>query len=137
MEDLQKILTGMSKPEVPPLRHQEALTDLIIHCKRKATLSLWWLSVPVFIIGALVMKQLYKPRSTLWASIRELKGRHSTQSLILLFFLPLIVSILQIWQLRRLHFVRQSLWAGRTFAIWLYWLILFISLIIQIIYLCN
>ena len=81
MEDLQEILTEMSKPEVPNLKHQEAITDLIIRGKRKIALSLWWLSVPVFVLAALLMEQFYKPRSTVWSSIWKLKNVHSTQNL--------------------------------------------------------
>ena len=61
MEDLQEILSEMSKPEVQDLKHQKALADLIVRGKRKIVLSLWWLSVPVFVIAALLMEQFYKP----------------------------------------------------------------------------
>jgi hypothetical protein len=137
MEDLQQLLTGMSKPEVPHLKHQEALTDLIIRSKRKITLSLWWLSVPVFVIAVLLMEQAYKPGSTLWSSIRKLKDRHSTQSALLLFLLPLVVCAIQLLQLRKYHLIRQSPWRVRTNAIWVHLLLIFLSLITILIYLCN
>ena|GEM_PF-4032548 len=127
----------MSKPEVPPLKHQEALSKLIIQSKRKTVLSLWWLSVPVFMIAAFVMKQLYKPGSSLGASIREFKERHSIQALLLVFFLPLAVVAIQVWQLCRSGPGRQIRWAGRLIAGRLYWLIIIISGIILILYLCN
>lgn len=137
MEDLQKILTGMSKPEVPPLKHQEALSRLVIQGKRRMAVSVWWLAVPVFMVAAFVMKEFYKPGSTLGSSIRDFKERNFLLSFLLFVFVPLVVAGIQVRQICQPDPGRPFRWAGRLRAGWLYGLFLIISLVIIILYLCN
>ena len=57
-------LAEMTKPEIPQLKHEDMLGNAISNAKDKSVVSLWWLSVPVFIVLMLLMKSVYMPGTT-------------------------------------------------------------------------
>ena len=61
MENFEDKLTGMTKPEVTQLKHQDMLANSISKAKDKSVLSWWWLSIPLYIISMLITEDYCQP----------------------------------------------------------------------------
>lgn len=94
MEDLEKILADMSKPEIGNLKHQDLLAKNILNARRKTVLSWWWICIPLYVLSALIMKGFYKHSSSLAQNLSELAIKN--KYLVYLFFVgvPAIVIII-------------------------------------------
>ncbi len=105
MEDFEKKLFEMTKPEVTNLMHQELLADAIIKTKDKSALSFWWLSVPLYIIAALLMKTLFIPGTTLISNIHELESIQKYLSLIFFLIVPVVFIVINLLSVKRIYFL--------------------------------
>jgi len=76
MDDFEKTLLNMSKPEIPPLRHEEILSKALFMNRHRHAVSWWWLGIPLYIIGALIMKSMYSPGEGLLDGIRQLRDHN-------------------------------------------------------------
>ena len=61
MEKFEDILNQMSKPDVGELRHEEMLAKGITKVMARSRVSLWWVSIPVYLIVAFVIKSFFTP----------------------------------------------------------------------------
>jgi hypothetical protein len=92
MEDFEKMLTEISKPEVKLLRHQDLLAGKIVHTKNRNALSLWWLLVPLYIIVTLTMKTFYL-KTSFKHEIGLFRATNPIISFMLFLMLPALIII--------------------------------------------
>ncbi|MHA4811432.1 hypothetical protein ACX0G9_25250 [Flavitalea flava] len=126
----------MSKPKVSDLKHQDMLGDAISQAKRKMVLSIWWLSVPLFLITSLVMETLYKTGTTLNSGLHQLTAHNPILPVLSLLLLPMCIMLVNALHVTKVYRILRP---GRQELISMTWqnlLMIIISLIILIIYLC-
>lgn len=134
-QNFEKKLIDMTKPEISQLKHEDMLANTIINAKDKSVMSLWWLSVPLFIIMMLLMKSMYMPGSDLIANIHELAGRQKYMSLIFFLIAPSVLIILNALSVRKVYFLSGN---PRTIKflefVWLNMVIIVLCVFILVIY---
>ena len=134
-QNFEDILTQMTKPEVPEMKHEETLANLIIKTKSRAAVSFWWLCIPLYVITALVMKSFYVPGITFISVLHELTSTKSYTGILLFIVLPVVLitaNFLSIWQLFFLYSSLTKKGFVKTIAREL--IIIIISLLLLIIY---
>lgn len=101
MEEFEKILTQMTKPEISELKHMEALGKAISQSKSKLALSWWWLSIPTYVICMLLIKSHFMPHTTFSSNMHDMEGKFSFS---ILFFLvmPIVFIILNAFSIRKI-----------------------------------
>jgi hypothetical protein len=135
MENFEDKLSQITKPEVSQLKHQDMLANDIIKAKDKSVLSWWWLSIPLYIIAALLMKSAFMPHTTLIFNLHDLTSRDKYSSLLFFLVLPLIFIAINLISIRKIYFLSGS---PKTISflktIWLNILMIVCSILILIIY---
>lgn len=135
MDDFKEKLIQMSKPEVSQLRHQEVLANAVTRAKDQSALSWWWLSIPLYLIAALIMKSFFMPQTSFLTNIHELEDEGSYSSLFFFLVLPIAFIVLNVMAIRKAYFLSGSpRTIGFLKAVWFNVLILLASLLILIIY---
>ncbi len=104
MEEFEKKLIGLSKPEVSDLKHQKMLAEHIIHQKRKTALTWWWAFIPLYVIVALIMKSLYFPGHDLSSDLREFISVNQVLSVIIFGLLPGLTILLNFAGIKNIYF---------------------------------
>lgn len=125
----------MSKPEVTELKHENMLANAIIRAKDKSVLSWWWLSIPLYLIAALLMKSFFMRHSSLVSNMREMAVRDKITSTLIFLALPVIAIIMNFIDIRKIYILsgrHRSIIFFR--AIWLNLLMIAASILILIIY---
>ena len=135
MEDFEEKLMKISKPEISQLKHQDLLAKEIIEAKDKSVLSWWWLSIPLYVLLAFLMKSLYMPNTTFLTNIHDFSENQNLLSLLLFLFLPIIFIFINILNIRKIYFLSGS---PRTVsflkAVWFNIIIIAASILILFIY---
>lgn len=135
MENFEQKLTGMTKPQVSELRHEEMLSDAISRAKDKSVLSWWWLSIPVYIIAALLMKAFYMPHTTMVSNLHELTSREKYSSTLFFLVLPFFFIILSFISIRKIWFLSGSPTAINFLRqVWFNIIIIIVSVLVIIFY---
>jgi hypothetical protein len=135
-EILKKTLEKMKKPETPHLKHEDILADAIISAKDQSVVSLWWLSIPFFIIIMLLLKIVYMPGTTLIANFQELASRGKYMTLIFFLISPVLIIIVNGLTIRKIQYLSGSSKAVKFLeTVWLNILIITISVLTILIYL--
>lgn len=135
MENFEDKLTRMTKPEVTQLKHQNMLANSISKAKDGSVLSLWWLSIPLYIIAVLLMKTVFMPHTTLFSNLHDLTEKNKYSSLLVFLLLPLIFITINIISIRKTYFLLGSAWTVNFFkAVWANILVIICSIIVLIIY---
>jgi hypothetical protein len=135
MQNFEKKLTQMTKPEVSELKHQEMLANAIRKAKDKSVVSWWWISIPGYIIATLLMKTVFMPGTTLISNISDMVTREKYSSILFFLIVPIAFIIINIISIRKVHFLSGSpktlnfLW-----EVWFNVLIIIFSILILIIY---
>jgi hypothetical protein len=135
MKNFEEKLIEMTKPEVSQLKHQDMLENAITKAKDKSVISLWWLSIPFYLLAALIMKSRYVPHSSFISSFHELTESKGYLTIILFLATPVILIIVNTLSLRKLFHLygnTKATWFIRTVITPI--LIIFLSLLILIIY---
>lgn len=133
--EFEKKLKEMTKPSIPDLKHEDMLANAIVNAKDKSIVSLWWLSVPVFIILMLLMKSFYMPGSSLISNLRELTATQKNLSVFFFLISPLLLIIFNVSSIRRVHFLSGSPKSLNFLeAVWFNILIILVSVLIIVIY---
>ncbi len=101
-------LTEMTKPEIPHLKHEDILGNAIANAKDKSVLSLWWLSVPAFIVLMLVMKSVYMPGTTLISNMKEMELQNKYVSIVFFLVSPIVLIIINAFSIRKIYFLSGS-----------------------------
>jgi hypothetical protein len=125
----------MTKPEVSHLKHQDMLTDAIIKAKDKFVLSFWWLSIPLYIVAAFVMKSAFMPQATLYSSIHEFADKEKYLSILIFLVSPLTFIVLNTISIRKVYIMlggKATIEFIRT--VWLNFLIILFSVLTLLIY---
>jgi hypothetical protein len=135
MQNFEEKLNQMTKPEIPQLKHQDMLSNAITNAKDKSVLSWWWLSIPLYIIAALLMKSLFMPNTTLISNIHELASKERYTSVLFFFIVPVVFIALNVFSIRKIYFLSGS---PKTIMflveVWFNVLILILSILILVIY---
>lgn len=135
MENFEDKLTRMTKPEVTQLKHQNMLANSISKAKDGSVLSLWWLSIPLYIIAVLLMKTVFMPHTTLFSNLHDLTEKNKYSSLLVFLLFPLIFITINIISIRKTYFLLGSAWTVNFFkAVWANILVIICSIIVLIIY---
>jgi len=107
-QNFEKNLSEMTKPKITHLKHEDMLANAIINAKDKSVVSLWWLSIPVFITLMLIMKVLYMPGSSLISNMHDLAIRQKFISLIFFLVVPILLIIFNLFSIRKVYFLSGS-----------------------------
>jgi len=105
MQELETILTEMTKPELALLKHQDMLAAAIIKAKDKSVLSWWWLSIPLYMIAVLLMKTKFMRGATLLSNIHELKNKDPWSSFFFFVTVPVVFILVNSISIRKLFFL--------------------------------
>jgi len=135
MEKFEDILDQISKPEVSGLKHEDMLAKSITKVKDKSAVSLWWLSIPVYMVAAFTMKSFYTPHLSIASALHELFDRKGYLAVLLFLILPIILIIINVINARQLFFLYGN--RKRTAFLKLIYteiLIIFLSLVVLLIY---
>lgn len=136
MPNFEKKLLQITKPEVTQIKHESLLTDAISNAKGLSAVSLWWLSLPLYIISIQLMKTFFMPGTTLISNINELTKKEQYFSLLFFLVMPVIFIIINFFSIHKIYFLSgspkkiiflQSLWYNV--------LIIIFSFLVSIIYL--
>lgn len=135
MEDFERGLKQMTKPEIGELKHQDALNRAIIKAKDKSVLSWWWLAVPSFIILMLLMKSLYMPDTTLSSGLRDFTERNKILAYLFFIVAPVILILINAVSIKKVYHVegRPEIF-GLLRAMWLNITIVGLCITILLIY---
>jgi hypothetical protein len=107
-QNFEKKLSEMTIPKITHLKHEDMLSNAIINAKDKSVVSLWWLSIPVFITLMLIMKVLYMPGSSLISNMHDLSIRQKFISLIFFLVVPILLIIFNLFSIRKVYFLSGS-----------------------------
>ena len=135
MDDFEKKLIEMSKPEVTRLKHQEILSKELFMTRHRNAVSWWWLGIPLYIVAALIMKSVYFPTEGLQAGIRQLKNHNKSLTYLAFVVVPLLlilINAVNIFKLSRIIKTRDLYFLK---AIRVSLIILALSIIVLIIFL--
>lgn len=126
----------MTKPEITHLKHEDMLADALITAKDKSALSWWWLSVPLYIIAAFIMKSFFMPRATFIVSMHEFSNKEKVLSLFFFLIVPIVFSILNFFSIRKIYKTMETRnMPDLLQATWFNFLMILLSILILIIYL--
>lgn len=95
MDSFEESLEKMTKPGVDELNHERALSELIVDSGNRSVLAGWWLSIPLYLTAALVMKAMYVNNSGLIDNLHHLKASSGLYWIYMLV-IPLGVMIMNI-----------------------------------------
>jgi hypothetical protein len=135
MKNFEDSLSNMTKPEVPHLKHQDMLAKLITHAKDKSVLSWWWLSIPLYLMAALVMKTVFMPHTSFIANLHDLAGKEKYSSVLFFLVIPIVFIIINFISIRKVFFLSggpRSIHFLRL--VWFNVLMIVLALLILIIY---
>ncbi|MBS1543981.1 MAG: hypothetical protein JST14_10135 [Bacteroidetes bacterium] len=95
MDSFEDTLEKMPKPGVDELKHERVLTELIVSSRGPSVLAGWWLSIPLYLTAALVMKTMYVEGSGMMDNLHQLKASSGIYWIYMLL-IPLGVMIMNV-----------------------------------------
>jgi hypothetical protein len=104
MKEFEQKLSGLSKPEIKKLKHQEMISDQFIQMKRKAALSGWWILLPAYLTAVLAMKSFYFSGSDTFEFLSEFIRQRQFFSFSIFAGLPLLALILNVISIKKISF---------------------------------
>lgn len=136
MKKFEKTLFQMTKPEVSQLKHQEMLANAISKAKNKSVLSWWWLSIPLYILAALLMKSIFMPSTTFLSNLNDLASKQEYASVLFFAVLPVFFMGLNFRSIRKIYFLSGSPKSINFLkTVWFNVLIIIASVLVVLIYL--
>ncbi len=136
MKKFEETLFQMTKPEVSQLKHQDMLANAITKAKDKSALSWWWLSIPLYILAALLMKSTFMPSTTLLSNLNDLISKQKYASILFFTVLPIVLIGLNVMSIKKIYFLSGSPKSIKFLkVVWFNVLIIIASILILIIYL--
>jgi hypothetical protein len=136
VKKFEDFLKQMSKPEIHELKHMDMLSKAVTHAKEKTVLSLWWLSIPLYIVAALLMKTLFVPGSTLDSNMHEMEIKNKYSACFFFLVLPLVFCVIHFFTIRRIYFLSGNpRKIGFLKVVWYNVLMILIAVLIWFIYL--
>jgi len=108
MESFEEQLSKMSLPETGNPQHRQLLLRQVAKLKEERTLSLWWISIPLFMIAAFYMRSFYIHNAA-WASgLEEFLNRQKILGALLFAAVPGLLMLLNIFRIKKIHFLSGS-----------------------------
>ena len=105
MEKFEDILNQMSKPEPGELKHADVLSKAIVKAKDRSAVGFWWLSIPVYLIAAFIMKSIYTPNFSIASAFHELFTMNGYMAVLLFLVLPVLLIIINLINIKQLYFL--------------------------------
>ncbi len=105
----EDILENMTKPEIRELKHEAALSKIIMKAKNRSVVSFWWLCIPLYIIVALIMKTYFTPNVSLTSTLHEFTKSRSHAAILLFLVLPLLLIVINLLSIKQLFFLYNTL----------------------------
>ena len=134
-DNFEMKLTEMTKPEIPHLKHEDMLADAIVNGTDKSVVSLWWLSVPAFIVLMLVMKSIYMPGTTLLSNMHEMTAKNKFISTVFFLASPLVLIIINSFSIRKIYFLSGSPKSANFLqAVWLNIMVIAFAVVVLVMY---
>jgi hypothetical protein len=135
-QKFEEELTRMSKPEIPELKHAGLLSEAIAGAKDRFVLSVWWLSIPLYVLAMLAMKAAFVPHAMVLRLLHELiAGQHWLFFFLFVVF-PLVFIVVNVASLLRMHFLSGSPGMGHFVRIgWRNILMVMLAVVLVFIYL--
>jgi hypothetical protein len=134
-DNFEMKLKEMTKPEIPHLKHEDMLGNAIANAKDKSVVSLWWLSVPAFIVLMLVLKSVYMPGTTLVSNMKEMELQNKFVSIIFFLVSPIVLIIINALSIRKIYYLSGSpKSAGFLQAAWLNIMVIAFAVVVLIMY---
>lgn len=99
----EETLLKMTKPEVPKLKHQDLLIKVLDKAKKRSVLSWWWISAPLYVIAALLMKSYFMPHTSLVSNLQDLALNNRYASPLLFLFLPVFLIFFNSLSIRNVY----------------------------------
>ena len=135
MKNFEDKLLQMTKPEVCQLKHQDMLANAITNAKDKSVLSWWWLSIPLYLIAALLMKSFFIPSTTLMSNVYNLSSKLKYSSILFFVVLPIVFIVINFMSIRKIYFLLGSQKSINFIqVVWYNVLIIIASILVLIIY---
>jgi len=135
MTTFEEKLAGMTKPAIPELKHQELLGREISRGKSRSALSLWWLSIPVYVAAMFLMKSLYVHNTTLLSNLHEFTAREKYAAALFFLVAPLVIIIINAASIRRIRYLSGNPGPATLLrAAWINTALIIVSVTIIIIY---
>ncbi len=104
-EEFEELLIHMRKPNVNQLKHQDMLAEALERAKDKSVLSWWWLSIPLYIIAALLMKTLFVPNTTLVSNLHDFANKQEYTASLLFLLIPILFIVINFASIRKIYFL--------------------------------
>jgi hypothetical protein len=108
MENFEKKLAQMTKPEVAHLKHQDMLANAITKAKDKSVFSWWWLIIPLYLFAMFLMKAFFMPQTTLLLNIHNFTSKELYSSILLFLVLPIVIIVINFISIRNIYFLSGS-----------------------------
>jgi len=108
MTTFEETLSGMTTPEVPELKHQALLADAIARGKSTSVLSLWWISIPIYVTALFLMKSAYMRNTTLLSNLHEFFARSRYLAAGFFVVAPAVLIVMNAASIRRIYFLSGS-----------------------------
>ena len=135
MKNFETELLQMSKPEISELQHQDMLENAIVKAKDKSVLSWWWLSIPIYVLAALLMKSFFMPSETLLSGLHNLTGKAKYSSVLFFLIVPIFFIIINSISIKKIYFLSGNPKSLKFLqAVWFNLLVIITSIIIVLIY---
>lgn len=104
MEKFEELLESMPKPQILELKHADMLGKAITTAGNKSAISWWWVSIPLYMIAAIVMKHIFMPGSTFRELFHEMFLKNKYQSPVFFIALPIITIIINFQSILKIYF---------------------------------
>ncbi len=112
-EDFEKKLLGIIKPE-PKVEHSRFLKLPILNAQKSASLGVWLIAAPLFILACICMKILFTHQGSVWISFFETLAKLDDSGwgwfygpMIILVF-PVIAFVLNLLSIIRFQYNREQ-----------------------------
>ncbi len=136
MKNFEDKLFQIAKPGVSQLKHQDMLANAITKAKGKSVLSWWWLSIPLYLVAAFLMKSFFMPTTSLLSNLHDFGSKEKYASVLFFVVLPIFFIIINFTSIKKIYFLSGSPKSISFFkAAWFNVLIIIASILILIIYL--
>ena len=135
IKEFEEQLIKMRKPEVSQLKHQDMLANAVTSAKDKSVLSVWWLSIPLYMLATLLMQSYFKPSTTLFSNLHVLAQKMKYSSILFFVVIPVVFILINFISIRKIYFLSGNPKILVLLkAAWFNLLIILTSFIILIIY---
>jgi hypothetical protein len=134
-DNFEMNLNEMTKPEIPHMKHEDMLSNAIVNATDRSVVSLWWLSVPAFIVLMLIMKSIYMPGTTLISNMKEMELQNKFVSVVFFLASPIVLIIINALSIRKIYFLSGSPKSASFLqAVWLNIMVIAFAVVVLIMY---